>query len=256
MGSLEISRLCKRYIINKRPVTAIKDVDLRIASGKFVTVVGKSGCGKTTLLRLICGLEAADSGKVRIAAGNGSAPHEHISIVFQEPRLMPWLTVRQNMAFALRKERDRSRAKRTVDGFLRMLGLTVFADAYPCQISGGMAQRTALGRTLCFNPEVILMDEPFGALDAFSRRRLQQELVAIFLSQKKTIVFVTHDVDEAVLLGQRILIMERGRLVGDLTNDLAYPRDALTPEFLVLREQIIRSVLAPPAFKGSCKNVN
>jgi sulfonate transport system ATP-binding protein len=249
MGGLEISRLCKRYIINKRPVTAIKDVDLSIAPGKFVTVVGKSGCGKTTLLRLICGLEAADRGKIRITTGNGRAPQAQISIVFQEPRLMPWLTVRQNMAFALRDERDRSRAERTVDGFLHMLGLTAFADAYPRQISGGMAQRTALGRTLCFNPEVILMDEPFGALDAFSRRKLQQELVAIFLSQKKTIVFVTHDVDEAVLLGQRILVMERGRLVGDLTNDLAYPRDVLAPEFLVLRERIMRSVVAPPDFE-------
>lgn len=248
MSGLEISRLCKRYIINRRPVTAIKDIDLCIAPGKFVTVVGKSGCGKTTLLRLICGLEAADRGEVRITAGNGLAPQAHISIVFQEPRLMPWLTVRQNMAFALRNERDRSEAERTVDGFLHMLGLTAFADAYPRQISGGMAQRAALGRTLCFNPKVILMDEPFGALDAFSRRRLQQELVAIFLSQKKTIVFVTHDVEEAVLLGQRILVMERGRLVGDLTNDLAYPRDALAPEFLVLRERIMRSVVAPPAF--------
>jgi sulfonate transport system ATP-binding protein len=249
MGGLEISRLCKRYIINKRPVTAIKDIDLSIAPGKFVTVVGKSGCGKTTLLRLICGLEAADRGKIRITTGNGRAPQAQISIVFQEPRLMPWLTVRQNMAFALRNERGRSRAERTVDGFLHMLGLTAFADAYPRQISGGMAQRTALGRTLCFNPEVILMDEPFGALDAFSRRKLQQELVAIFLSQKKTIVFVTHDVDEAVLLGQRILVTERGRLVGDLTNDLAYPRDVLAPEFLVLRERIMRSVVAPPDFE-------
>ena len=157
---------------------------------------------------------------------------------------MPWLTVRQNMAFALIKEKDREKADQLVDQFLHMLGLAEFQDAYPGQVSGGMAQRTALGRTLCFNPEIILMDEPFGALDAFTRRKLQQELVGIFLKHRKTIIFVTHDVDEAVLLGQRVLVMENGCMICEMANDLPYPRDALTPDFLSIREKIMRTIVA------------
>lgn len=126
-----------------------------------------------------------------------------------------------------------------------MLGLTPFQDAYPRQISGGMAQRTALGRTLCFDPDIILMDEPFGALDAFTRHNLQQELVDIFLSQNKTIIFVTHDVNEAVLLGQRVLVMDKGSIRRELAIDIPYPRDALSKDFYNLREEILRSVLKP-----------
>jgi sulfonate transport system ATP-binding protein len=243
LTGLEIQWLGKSYRIKDRSVRAISNFDLCIAAGEFVTVVGKSGCGKTTLLRLICGLEQADEGGVRMIRENGKVSDHQVSIVFQEPRLMPWLTVRQNMAFALLKEKNREKADRKVDDFLKMLGLWEFQDAYPNQISGGMAQRTALGRTLCFNPDIILMDEPFGALDAFTRRKLHQELVDIFLEQRKTIVFVTHDVDEAVLLGQRILVMEDGRMVYELANNLPYPRDALTADFIFVRERIVRTIL-------------
>ncbi|MFH1156887.1 MAG: ABC transporter ATP-binding protein [Pseudomonadota bacterium] len=241
MGGLEICSLTRRYRIKDRPLEALSNVHLRIEEGSFVTVVGKSGCGKTTLLRLICGLETADEGSVRFL-GPGSTGRT-VSIVFQEPRLMPWLTVRQNMAFALVKGKNRSRADGLVDKCLDRLGLTPFKDAYPHQISGGMAQRTALGRTLCLNPEIILMDEPFGALDAFTRRSLQQELVEIFVEQKKTIVFVTHDVDEAVLLGQRVLVMDQGTIVRDVAVDLPYPRDTLDRAFFGVREDILRTIL-------------
>lgn len=243
MYSLEISGLCKRYRIKSQVVQAIRNFNLRVAEGSFITLVGESGCGKTTLLRLICGMESADEGYVRFALHSGRKNGKQVSIVFQEPRLMPWLTVRQNMAFALLKEKNRHKADCLVDKFLDMLGLTAFQDAYPNQISGGMAQRTALGRTLCFDPDIILMDEPFGALDAFTRRNLQQKLVDIFLSQKKTIIFVTHDVDEAVLLGQRLLIMEGGSIVRNLVIDFPYPRDALNRDFYFLREEIFRTIL-------------
>lgn len=245
MAGLDIQGLTKRYLIKNRSVHAICDIDLVIGDGEFVAVVGKSGCGKTTLLRLLCGLEKANEGSIRLPHHNTNRESDgrRISIVFQEPRLMPWLTVRQNMAFALHREKDRQEVNSTVDNFLDMLGLTEFQHAYPKQISGGMAQRTALGRTLCFNPDIILMDEPFGALDAFTRRKLQQELVEIFHAQHKTIVFVTHDVDEAVLLGQRVLVMEGGCIVCDLANKLPYPRDALTPDFISMREQIFRTIL-------------
>lgn len=156
---------------------------------------------------------------------------------------MPWLTVRQNMAFGLTGKMARARVRQVVDRYLGLLGLTDFQDAYPRQISGGMAQRTALGRTLCLDPEIILMDEPFGALDAFTRRNLQQELIAVFRSQNKTIIFVTHDVDEAVLLGQRVLVMDKGAVLRDLAVSLPYPRDAMGRDFYLLREDILRTIL-------------
>ena len=206
----------KSYALSGRQVEALCDVEFVLEDSSFVTVVGKSGCGKTTLLRIICGLERMSRGSVRFVGNSRYKSPPKVSIVFQEPRLMPWLTVEQNMAFSLVKEPDRGRVKETVNTYLNLLGLKDFKDAYPSQISGGMAQRVALGRTLCFDPDVILMDEPFGALDAFTRRNLQRELVNIFLSKKKTILFVTHDVDEAIFFGQRVLVLDQGRLVKEV----------------------------------------
>lgn len=244
MSGLDIRELGKTYRIKNRFVRAVRHISLRIGTGEFVTIVGKSGCGKTTLLRLVCGLETADEGYVSVTDKNGGTRDHRISIVFQEPRLMPWLTVRQNMAFSLAGEKTEAEIDNVLDGFLRMLGLDAFQDAYPNQISGGMAQRAALGRTLCYDPDIILMDEPFGALDAFTRRKLQRELVDIFLAHQKTIVFVTHDVDEAVLLGQRVLVMEKGSVVRNLANDLPYPRDVLSPDYLAAREKIFGTIMA------------
>jgi sulfonate transport system ATP-binding protein len=243
MGGLEISGLCKHYCIHGRILRAIHGVDLHIEKGSFVTVVGKSGCGKTTLLRLVCGLESPDEGYIRFSRSGQENHGKTVSIVFQEPRLMPWLTVRQNITFGLAREKDRQGLDDLVDQSLEMLGLAPFQDAYPHQISGGMAQRTALGRTLCLDPEIILMDEPFGALDAFTRRNLQQELVDIFIARNKTILFVTHDVDEAVLLGQRVLVMDHGTIVHDRLIDGAYPRDVLGREFFRVREEILTTIL-------------
>jgi len=228
--------LKKTYDLKGRKVEALKGIDLDIEEGSFLTVVGKSGCGKTTLLRLIGGLEEKTSGEL----GCGSAK---IGIVFQEPRLMPWLTVRQNMAFPLVKKLGREESDRAVGRFLDMLGLSGFQDAYPAQISGGMAQRAALGRTLCYDPEIILMDEPLGALDAFNRRKLQNDLVDIFLRFGKTIVFVTHDVEEAIYLGRKIVVMEEGRIISEINADMPYPRDAGSLEFLRLREEILSLIL-------------
>lgn len=241
MSGLEIHGLSKSYRINGKEIPAVADLDLHVKNGTFLSVVGKSGCGKTTLLRLICGLEKPDNGTIHFTGEDNRK--KRVSIVFQEPRLMPWLTVRQNMAFALVMEKKRKETDSIIDNFLEMLGLQDFQHAYPGQISGGMAQRTALGRTLCFNPDIILMDEPFGALDAFTRRNLQEELVEIFLKQKKTVVFVTHDVDEAVLLSQGILIMDRGRVIREMDIHKPYPRNALDKDFVVAREKILSAIL-------------
>jgi sulfonate transport system ATP-binding protein len=239
MSRVEVKGLFKSYPLGGRELEVLRDINFTLEDHSFLTVVGKSGCGKTTLLRMMCGLETVSRGSVHFVCNAGNQNPPKASIVFQEPRLMPWLTVGQNIAFSMTRDSDKDRVRETLDFYLNLLGLTDFRDAYPSQISGGMAQRVALGRTLCFDSDVILMDEPFGALDAFTRRNLQKELVNIFLSQRKTILFVTHDVDEAIFLGQRVLVMDQGRLVREIEVDLTYPRDPLSKECYALREELL-----------------
>lgn len=238
MYRVEVTHLSKSYPLGNGNLTVLDDINFDLEDHSFVTVVGKSGCGKTTLLRVMCNLETPSQGSVRFVSDQQTSPK--VSIVFQEPRLMPWLTVKQNIAFSKKAHKpDMKQVERTVESYIDLLGLQGFASAYPSQISGGMAQRTALGRTLFFEPDIILMDEPFGDLDAFTRRNLQKELINIFHVQKKTILFVTHDVDEAIFLGQRVLVLEQGRLTKDISVELAYPRDPLSKPFYNLREQIL-----------------
>lgn len=245
MAGVKIEQLSKEYSIKGQQIKALVDINLTIPDGSFVALVGKSGCGKTTLLRLLCGLEQPSRGEItfldqdqQVTQGKGK-----VSIVFQEPRLMPWLTVEQNMALPLFQEKDREWVNKTVAHYLELLGLKKFKNAYPTQISGGMAQRVALGRTLCYDPDVILMDEPLGALDAFTRKNLQTELVNIFQLQKKTVIFVTHDVDEAVFLCQRVIILDSGSMLDDVAVPLNYPRNPLSQEFFQIREKILALVM-------------
>jgi sulfonate transport system ATP-binding protein len=244
MVGIDLHRVSKNYIMQSKVVNALLETTLFIKDATFVTVVGRSGCGKTTLLRLIQGLEPVSSGTLSFMRNGQTRPLEEIriGIMFQEPRLMSWLTVERNVAFSLGRWRQDRTRREHVDTLISTLGLESFREAYPYQISGGMAQRTALGRTLCDAPEVILMDEPFGALDAFTRRNLQEALVNIFLLGGKTILFVTHDVDEAVLLGQRVLIMEKGQVIDDLNINLPYPRETRSFEFYEIREAILSRI--------------
>ncbi len=239
MSRVEVTNLFKSYQLGGRELEVLRDISFTLEDHSFVTVVGKSGCGKTTLLRVICGLETMSRGSVHFIPNSDNENSSKVSIVFQEPRLMPWLTVGQNMAFSMARGSNKDHIRHTLDFYLDLLGLADFRDAYPSQISGGMAQRVALGRTLCFDSDVILMDEPFGDLDAFTRRNLQKELINIFLSQQKTILFVTHDVDEAIFLGQRVLVMDEGQLIREIEIHLAYPRDPLSNECYALREKLL-----------------
>ena len=229
--AIKIEALTKIYSTAEAKVTALAPTTLSFADYSFTTIVGKSGCGKTTLLRLLAGLEKPTAGAVSFSTKN-----PEIGFVFQEPRLMPWLTVSENIAFATCKG---GMSKEKLPQLLATLGLSAFAGSYPSELSGGMAQRTSLGRTLFQNPDIILMDEPFGALDYFTRKGLQETLLELFRKERKTIIFVTHDVEEAILLGERVLIMQKGSITGDIPVILTYPRDPAASEVLSLRRQIL-----------------
>ena len=237
MAGLIIKNLCKTFEIGTKKVLALKNINLTVANGSFVTIVGRSGCGKTTLLKLLCGLDTKSEGTAKLTDLN-HGQNNKISIVFQEPRLMPWLTVEENMAFSLINCKDKTYVDEKVSEYLKLLGLYNFRNAYPSQISGGMAQRTSLGRTLCYEPQIILMDEPLGSLDPFNRKKIQNDLINIFLKGGKTILFVTHDIEEAIYLGQKIVVMDTGRVIKEIPINIDYYRDTISEEFFNYKKQI------------------
>lgn len=232
---IRLKNLTKKYKIDGQELVALKDINLNLKKGSFVTVVGKSGCGKSTLLRIIAGLEKCSQGEIM------GAEKIKISLVFQEARLMPWLTVAENILFPLKNKENKIKARKKINQCLNLLGLNNFRDAYPNQISGGMAQRTALGRALVYDSDLILMDEPLGSLDAFNRYKLQEELEKIFAKSDKTVIFVTHDIDEAIYLGDRVLIMDQGALVEEFTLSEA-SKDMQNKKYYSLKEKILKKI--------------
>lgn len=238
MAGLIVKNLSKTFEFQNKKIQVLKDINLDIPDRSFITMVGKSGCGKTTFLRIVAGLESKTEGQIEFINCKDRSKKK-IGIVFQEPRLMPWLTVEQNLAFSLIKCKDKSYVKDKVQATLEILGLADFKKAYPSQISGGMAQRVSLGRTLCFDPEIILMDEPLGALDAFTRKKLQNELVDIFIKSGKTFIFVTHDIEEAVYLGQRVAVMNNGIITEEIQIDLDFYRNPEDAKFLEYKKSIL-----------------
>jgi sulfonate transport system ATP-binding protein len=230
---IQINNLTKKYKIDGRVFKALSNINLEIDKGSFTTIVGKSGCGKSTFLKIIAGLEKATEGTI------SGETKIRSSLVFQEARLMPWLTVEENILFPLKNRDKKAKSQKKVDKHLHLLSLTEFKDAYPDQISGGMAQRTALGRALVFDSDLILMDEPLGSLDAFNRYKLQEELKNIFSKNDKTVIFVTHDIDEAIFLGDRVLIMDSGTIIEqfNLKNDINISKRK--EKHLELKEKIL-----------------
>ena len=241
--TLTIRGVTKRFTVGDDEVEALTSVDLTIPKGEFVCMIGASGCGKSTLLRIIAGFEEPTTGEVAIDGKPVTGPGSDRGMVFQDYALFPWMTVRQNISFGPRQRHlARDEIEKTTDEFVRMVGLERFADRYPNQLSGGMKQRVAIARVLANNANILLMDEPFGALDALTREQLQNELLQIWKRTGVTTIFVTHSVEEAVLLADRVLVMSAGpgRIDSDFRIDLSRPRDVSSPEFNALRRDVAR----------------
>ncbi len=238
---LDIANVSKVFSLHGRPIHALKDVNLQIQKGEFVCLIGASGCGKSTLLRIMGGFESVSTGVARMYHTPISEPGPDRGMVFQDYGLFPWLTVRQNIAFGP-KQRGLPEAKlrEIADHYLHMVGLSKFADHFPHQLSGGMKQRVSIARALANDCEVLLMDEPFGALDALTREVLQQELLDIWAKTRLTVIFVTHAVEEAVLLADRVVVMTAGpgRVERDYRIPLERPRHITTPEFNQVRQEL------------------
>ncbi|HUH59070.1 MAG TPA: ABC transporter ATP-binding protein [Candidimonas sp.] len=231
-------------------LNVLSNVNIHVKKGEFVVLLGASGCGKSTLLNLIAGFNQPTTGKIVVNGREVTDVDPHSGMVFQQYALFPWMTVLENVAFGLKlrgmakKERHQVAMK-----YVDMVGLKSFVDAYPKALSGGMRQRVSIARVLANDPDVILLDEPFAALDAMTRQVLQEQLVQIYEQSGKTVVFITHSIDEALLLATRIIILgaKPGRVVQDIANDLPHPRNAdvqLSPRFNELKSQIWGTVQA------------
>lgn len=241
-AAVSLDGVSKSYDGGRGTVRALDDVSFDVRPGEFVCIVGPSGCGKTTLFRIVGGLETPTSGSVSLDGEVVSGPTADMGIVFQEYHLFPWRTVRGNVAFGLEvKDIDEDRRTRRVDQLVDLVGLEGFEKTYPKDLSGGMKQRVALARALAVDPSLLLMDEPFGAVDAQTRTMLQGELLDVWERTRKTILFVTHDVEEAVKLADRIVVMasEPGRIKEVVDVDLSRPRSRTDEAFGEYYERVL-----------------
>jgi ABC-type nitrate/sulfonate/bicarbonate transport system ATPase subunit len=246
-SSMRVEQVSKSFPAPDDPLTrrpALSNISLSVAAGELVSLIGPSGCGKSTLLRLLAGLDSADAGELLIGSEPISEPSAERGLVFQDPNLFPWLTVRHNIEAGLVARGVLHEKREEVDEFMRLVGLESFANAYPHHLSGGMAQRVALARALINHPRVLLLDEPLGALDAFTRMRMQDEVLRLWQARRTTMLLVTHDIDEAIYMSDRILIMtpRPGRIDRTITVALDRPRQRSSPDFLRLRGDILEFV--------------
>ena len=241
---VKINQVKKIFNARGNEVVALNGVDLEIKENEFVCVVGPSGCGKSTLLNIIAGLDVPSSGSVLLDDEEIDGPGPERGVVFQQYALFPWLTVEKNIAFGLKlRGMKKEEIKKETAKYLEIVGLTNFAKSYPKELSGGMRQRVAIARAYAVNPKVLLMDEPFGALDAQTRTQLQSELLQTWEKEQKTCFFITHDVEEAIILAERVVIMSArpGRIKEVVNIDIPYPRTQetkMSPAFLELKNYI------------------
>ncbi len=240
---LKLDNVSKSFAkVEKDEIThALSSISLEMKSGEFISLVGTSGCGKSTILRLIAGLITPTVGTLSVNGKEITEPAPDRGMVFQRPTLFPWLTVEKNIGFSLKMQNKLKGNEQRVDHMLDLIGLKNFKDDYPGQLSGGMAQRVALVRTLINEPPILLLDEPLGALDAFTRMNMQDEILSAWRGRNQLAVMVTHDVDEAIYMGTRVIVMEPspGRIKADIPIKLDYPRNRSSAQFIEYRNQIL-----------------
>ena len=244
-ADIKVEHVTKAFPANGSELVAVDDVSLDVSGAEVLCIVGPSGCGKSTLLRMIAGLEPASSGDIRVGGQHVTRPSPSIGFVFQEYTLFPWRTVEKNVEFGLELKKLQPAEREKIAGkYIDMVGLEKFRDSYPHQLSGGMRQRTAIARTLAVSPDVLLMDEPFGALDAQTRNILQEQLLDIWHKEQKKVLFVTHNVDEAVFLADRVVLMTArpGRIKEIVDIDIPRPRIRTETEVNKVRNVILKSL--------------
>jgi sulfonate transport system ATP-binding protein len=249
-GTLTLQNVSKQYEVKGAALPVLQDISLSITPGEFVSIVGASGCGKSTLLRLIIGLEEGYQGQILLDGQRIKGTSLNRGIVFQEHRLFPWLNVRDNIGLGLlNSDLTEGQKRMAVNEHIELVGLNGFETAYPHQLSGGMSQRVAIARALVNRPDILLLDEPFGALDALTRAHLQQELHRIWQQEGITMILVTHDVEEAVYLGDKVVVMEPrpGRIRQVLPVPLPHPRDRASYAFTQVKESVLREFSGHPA---------
>ena len=250
MSKLVIEQVSRTFpgVRGGAPTRALEPVDLSIADNDFITILGPSGCGKSTLLRVVAGLDTPSTGKVLLDGQAVTRPGPDRGMVFQSYTLFPWLTVRENICFGLRERGVPAARQREIsEGWIEKVGLRGFENHFPKMLSGGMQQRTALARALANEPKIMLLDEPFGALDNQTRALMQEMLLAIWEAEKKTVLFVTHDIEEAIFMANRVVVMSArpGRIKAELPVDLPHPRHytmKTTPEFAALKARLTEEI--------------
>lgn len=234
-----LENISKTFKTKEKTTNVLSDINVTVYEGEFITIIGASGCGKSTLLRIIAGLDTEYEGVLKIDNQITKTISQNRGMVFQDHRLFPWMTVEENIAFGLNNHTQEQR-KEIVRYYIDLIGLHGFEKAKPSQLSGGMSQRVAIARALSIQPDILLFDEPFGALDAMTRISMQQEVLNIREKEKTTMMLVTHDIEEAILLGDRVLVMSRnpGRIATEIPVELSHPRNRNSIEFLRLKEKI------------------
>jgi NitT/TauT family transport system ATP-binding protein len=247
---IDVRHVSHQFALRRATLPVLQDVDFAVEPGEFVALLGPSGCGKSTLLRLVAGLDQPTQGTLHANGAAITGPDPSRVVVFQDPTLYPWRTVRGNVGVGPQAQRRRSGWRRNadddgaqgrIDAALQLVGLSEFADAFPHQLSGGMAQRVALARALVNDPALLVLDEPFGKLDSLTRMRLQGELARLWQNARFSVLLVTHDVEEALLLAGRVIVFSErpARIVAQVHNDAPYPRHRDDPKLVALRRQVL-----------------
>ena len=240
LGTLEVKNLYKRFGSANQELTVLDDINLTVKPGEFISVIGSSGCGKTTFLRLIVGLEKDYEGDILLDGKKLNGPDRNRGVVFQDHRLLPWLTIEKNVGLGL-KDAKSAESRQTIQEHLELVGLKGFEQHYPHQLSGGMSQRAAIARALVNRPEILLLDEPLGALDALTRMYMHQELERIWKKEGITMIMITHDVEEAIVLSDKIVVMSSrpGTIKKIIPVPLARPRDRAGYDFVKIKEEVL-----------------